>query len=134
LPEDFEDELTTNLQALHRLQNLKDFDRPRTYRYWSVPSYALAHRLKAPALMKRLRELEKIARRLFPDSVPSSRKPRAPLTEGEKQKIRERYRAGEDGSLLAYEFRITSAYVGQLCVAEKAERAQARAAEGGDTK
>ena len=86
LPEDFGEQLTGHLDALNRLQSLKAWGRPRTFRYWSAPSYALAHGLKKAALMKRLREMEKIARRLFPDSVPASRKVRLPLTEKKRSK------------------------------------------------
>ena len=72
--------------------------------------------------MKRLRELEKLAAQLFPDSVPSSRKPRPQLTDDEKQKIRQRYLAGEDCKKLAKEFRIPTAHVGLICREEKATR------------
>ena len=73
-------------------------------------------------LMKRLREMEKLAAQLFPDSVPSSRKPRPKLTDDEKQKIRQRYLAGEDCKKLAEEFRLTLSRVGLLCRAERETR------------
>ncbi len=126
LPEDFKDDLIQWLAELSRLQNKKAWGQPRTLRYWSIPSYALAHEMEPAALMKRLRELEKIARQKFPDSVPSSRKVRAPLTEKEIQRIRQQYLAGVDAKKLADEFRITPSHVGRLCREEKAIRAAER--------
>jgi hypothetical protein len=43
VPEDFDDELVGHLDTLNRLQSLKPRGHPRTFRYWSAPSYALAH-------------------------------------------------------------------------------------------
>ncbi len=122
VPEGFKDDLVCWLDDLSSIQNKKEWGQPRTYRYWAVPSYALAHRMEPAALMKRLREMEKIAKQLFPDSVPSSRKQRQRLTEEDKQKIRQRYLAGEDCKTLAEEFRIPAAHVGLLCREEKAMR------------
>jgi hypothetical protein len=126
LPEDFKDNLEQWLSELSRLQNKQEWGQPRTLRYWSIPSYALAHDMEPAALMKRLRELEKIARQKFPDSVPSSRKVRAPLTEKEIQKIRQQYLAGVDAKKLADEFRITPAHIGRLCREQKEMRAAER--------
>jgi len=126
LPDDFKEDLVMWLGDLSRIQNKKRWDQPRTYRYWSVPAYALAHKMEPAALMKRLREMEKLAAQLFPDNVPSSRKPRPRLTEDEVQKIRQRYLAGEDCKKLAKEFRLTPARVGLLCREEKAARNEER--------
>jgi len=126
LRDDFKDDLVMWLDALSRIQNKKAWGQPRTYRYWSVPAYALEHKMEPAALMKRLREMEKLAARLFPDSVPSSRKPRPQLTDDEKQKIRQRYLAGEDCKKLAEEFRLPPARVGLLCREEKALRNEER--------
>ncbi len=71
------------LRPDHSVQSVAEFEsvgRPRTFRYWSTPSYGLTHGLQAATLMKRMREMEKMARRLFADSVPSSRKRRPLLT------------------------------------------------------
>lgn len=120
--DDFKDDLVMWLNDLSRIQNKKPWGQPRTYRYWSVPAYALAHNMEPPTLMKRLRAMETIAIELFPDSVPSSRKPRPQLTDDEKQKIRQRYLAGEDCKKLAEEFRLTLSRVGLLCREERATR------------
>jgi hypothetical protein len=127
LPEGFKDDLVKCLQDLSKYQNLKDWGKARTYRYWSAPAYALAHPpLKSAALMKRLRELEKIAIQLFRDDVPASRKPRAPLTEEEIQEIQKRCLDGDNIKDLAQEFRVTASKVGHLCREQKAIRNAAR--------
>ena len=122
LPDDFKDDLVMWLDDLSRIQNKKPWGQPRTSRYWSVPAYARAHKMEPAALMKRLREMEKLAAQLFSDSIPSSRKPRPQLTDSEKQKIRQRYLDGEDCKALAEEFRIPAAHVGLICREEKATR------------
>lgn len=126
LPDDFRADLGLWLDDLTSIQNKKPWGQPRTYRYWSVPAYARAHKMEPAALMKRLREMEKLAAQLFPDSVPSSRKPRPQLTDDDKRKIRQRYLAGEDCKTLAEEFRIPAAHVGLLCREEKAVRNEER--------
>jgi len=126
LPDDFKEDLVMWLDDLSRIQNKKAWGQPRTYRYWSVPAYARAHNMEPPALMKRLREMEKFAVQLFTDSVPTSRKPRPQLTDDEKQKIRQRYLAGEDCKKLAEEFRLTLSHVGQLCRKEREARDKER--------
>jgi len=72
--------------------------------------------------MKRLRELEKIAILSFRDDVPSSRKPRAPLTDAEKKEIRQLYSDGVDAKELAKRFHIAASKVGHLCREQKAIR------------
>jgi hypothetical protein len=119
LPEDFKHKLVQWLGELSRLQNKKEWGQPRTYRYWSIPAYALAHKLKKASLMKRLRELEKVARQKFPDAVPSFRKARPPLTEKEIQEIRAQYLVGEDAKKLAEQFRLAPSHVGRLCREER---------------
>jgi hypothetical protein len=71
--------------------------------------------------MKWLREMEAVAKQLFPDSVPSARKTRT-VTEADKEQIRQRYLAGEDCKKLAEEFRIPAVRVALLCRGEKAQR------------
>lgn len=79
----FRDQILRCLRDLSEGLYLKDWGHPRTWRYWSIPSYAATHGIKRATLMKRLRELEKVAIRLFRDSVPSDRLPRGPLSEHE---------------------------------------------------
>jgi len=127
LADGFRDELLQWLSDLNTYQNKKEWGAPRTYRYWSVPAYAAYKRMKNPAtLMKRLRELEKVAKRLFPDSVPSDRKQRASLADNEKEEIRQRYLAGDDAKELAKEFRVPPSVVGHLCKEQKKIRAAER--------
>jgi hypothetical protein len=127
LPDEFSEELKTWLSELSQPQNMKAWDRPRTVRYWSVPAYAAyLDTIKPATLMKYLRELENVAKKLFPADVPSSRKSRK-LNAEEIQELKRRYLAGTDAKVLAEKFRITPARVGQLCGAEKKQRAADRA-------
>jgi len=136
LPDGFKDDVLRWLSDLNSLQNKKAWGQPKTFRYWSVPAYAVASGMKPAALMKRLRELEKVAKQLFPDSVPSSRKQRSSLNENEQQEIRKQYLAGEDARELAKKFRITPSQVGHLCRKERAirdaEREEAQSATPGN--
>jgi hypothetical protein len=126
LPASFKDDLAQWLQELSRVQSLKEYGKARTTRYWDLPTYARAHGMPPHTFMKRFRELEKIATKLFPDSVPSSRKPRAPLTEEEIQEIQKRCLDGDNIKDLAKEFRVTASKVGHLCRKQKAVRYAAR--------
>lgn len=121
LPKDFQNNLGQWLQALSREVNLKDYGKPRTKRYWTIPAYAFAHKLHSKTLCKRFRELEKIAKRLFPHRVPS-RRADVILSEEKKQTIRQRVLDGADISAVASEFGIRPFRVGQLCRVEKAAR------------
>jgi hypothetical protein len=138
LPGKFKDELEIWLNQLSRSQNKAPWGHPRTYRYWTIPAYALANGLEQATLMKRLRELEKIARQEFPDRVPYSRKKRSPLAEIEIQEIKARYLSGVDAKDLADEFSITASQVGRICREEKAirskEREQPIAKQGAEAK
>ncbi len=116
LPLNFEAHLRSWLQELSRPQRVS----PRRKRYWTIPAYALAHKLHTKTFCKRLRELERNAKRLLPGLVPGYRK-RAPLTEEEKHVIRARFKATGDFHAVASEFGIGAFRVGQLCRAEKAE-------------
>lgn len=116
LPRDFESQLRSWLQDLSRSQQVS----PRRRRYWTIPAYALAHKLRTKTFCKRFRELEKIAKKLFPGRVPQHRK-RGPLTEETKCAIRSRFKATGDFDAVAREFGIQAFRVGQLCRAEKAE-------------
>jgi hypothetical protein len=122
VPDDFKGTIVQALDDLSSLQNKSNWGQSRTLRYWSIPAYAQANNMQSATLMKWLREMEAIAKQLFPDSVPSSRKPRKQLTDEDKEIIRKRYLAGEDCKKLAEEFRIPPAHVGQLCRDEKAVR------------
>jgi hypothetical protein len=126
VPDGFKEDIVKWLEDLSALQNKKPWGQPRTLRYWAVPSYALAHKMEPATLMKRLREMENIAKQLFPDSVPSSRKTRAALTEAEKKEIRQLYLDGMDAKALAQRFHIAASKVGHLCREQKATRDAAR--------
>ena len=127
LPASFKDDLAQWLKDLTNVQSLKDYGKARATRYWDLPTYARAHGMPPHTFMKRFRELEKIAIKLFSDSVPSSREPRgAPLTEEEIQEIRKRCLEGDNLKDLAKEFRVTASKVGHLCRKEKAIRNAAR--------
>ena len=126
VPDDFKPKLVDWLDELWKSQNKREWGQPRTYRYWTIPSFARAHGLKPATLMKRVRELEEIARHKFPDRVPSSRKKRAPLSEQEIQEIKARYLSGVDAKELAAEYRIPASQVGHICRDEKEIRRSER--------
>ncbi len=119
VPDGFRDELLTCLRGLSQIQNLKAWGKPRTKRYWTIPNYARAHGLQPFTLMKRLRELEKIAKGMYPDRAAIRGRIRAPLTEAEKDAIRFKYLEGVDVEEIAREFKITEGYVGRLCKVER---------------
>jgi hypothetical protein len=61
---------------------------PRRKRYWTLPAYARSHGLHDKTFCKRFREMEKIAKRLFPEKAPPEyEKP----TEELKRRIWNRY-------------------------------------------
>ena len=126
VPEGFHEQLGSWLADLHKGHYKTQRKDARTFRYWDIPSYARANELKLATLMKNLRELETVAKKLFPNDVPASRKTRAPLTEKEVREIRQRYLNGEDAKELAKAFRIPASRIGLLCREEKAARAAAR--------
>jgi hypothetical protein len=126
LPARFKNDLAQWLQDLTNVQSLKEYGKARATRYWDLPTYARAHGMVPHTFMKRFRELEKIAIKLFPDRVPHSRQPRAPLTEEEIQEIQKRCLDGDNIKDLAKEFRVTSSKVGHLCREQKAIRNAAR--------
>jgi hypothetical protein len=117
LPKNFEEKLRQWLQDLNREQQIS----PRKKRYWTITTYASAQRLPEKTLCKRFRELEKIAKRLFPLRVPASRKP-VVLSEEKIQAMRKRVSDGVDISAVASEFVVPLFRVGQLCRKEKAAR------------
>ncbi|MFI5117193.1 MAG: hypothetical protein ACHP8B_10915 [Terriglobales bacterium] len=111
-----EEHLRRWLQELSRPQKIS----PRRTRYWTLPAFALSHRLSKGTLMKRLRRLEEIAIQLFPDRVPSYRQ-RIPASEEQKEAIRKRFLEVEgDIPTVASEFGLKPYRVGQICRAEKA--------------
>jgi len=131
VPETFKETLVRVLEDLGRIHNKKEWGQPRTLRFWSVPAYALAHEMKKATLMKWLREMETVAKELFADSIPSARKQRT-LNEMDKHAIRQRFLEGQDIKLIAEEFRIPSARVGQICTKEKVIRRAQRERESAD--
>jgi hypothetical protein len=113
LPADFRGHLLKWLQDLNRPVKIS----PRRERFWTIPAYELAHKINPKTLCKRIRELEKIAIRLFPGRAPSARN-RPPLTGEEKQEIRKLYHESMDADAahrIAAQFQITPARVGQIC-------------------
>jgi hypothetical protein len=118
LPPDLEEELSWWLEELSREHKLTRYDMPGTARYWTIPAYALKHGFKRSGFLKRFRELENIAKRLFPDHVPTERV-REPLSEERKSAIRKRFLEVRDFKKVADEFGIEPFRVGQLCREEK---------------
>ena len=125
VPGNFKEQIVQWLEDLHRIQPVKGHS--LTFRNWSIPAYARAKGMEPATLMKRVREMEKIARELFADSVPHGRKPRH-LTDAETHEIRTQYLSGIDAKEIAIRYHITPARVGQLCKAERAIRAAKREA------
>jgi hypothetical protein len=125
LPEGFRDELESWLHDLNTEQRVS----PRKRRWWTVPSYALANKLDKFTLMKRFRELEKIAKRLYPSDVPVGRVAK-PLTEEKVAAIRARFvELNQDMNAfakVAEEFGIDPFRVGQLCKDLKADAVSQR--------
>jgi hypothetical protein len=124
LPPGFKHDLLLWLDDLSRKQKVTGTT--RTYRHWSIPAYELAHGFKKGTLMKRLRELEKTAKKMFPDSVPYSRKMRARLTNDDIKQIQQMYLGGTDAKEIAEKFRVAPSKVGYLCREQKAIRAAER--------
>jgi hypothetical protein len=115
LPKNFGETLRRWLQDLSREQRIS----PRRKRYWTIPAYAFAHKMPSKTFCKRFRELENIAKELFPHRVPRSRASIV-LTEEKTQAIRQRVLEGTDIRAVASEFGIPPFRVGQLCREEKA--------------
>jgi len=72
IPVDFEADLRSCLQELNLPQRIS----PRRRRYWTIPAYALAHRIHTRTLCKRFRELEKNCKESFPGACASTSKSR----------------------------------------------------------
>lgn len=88
LPEGFRADLLRWLQDLTREHPIQPGARRK--RYWTIPSYELAHWIRPKTLCKRFREMEKVAKKLFPERVPTYRNT-APLTEETKKAVRTYY-------------------------------------------
>ncbi len=110
LPDDFRKHLLKWLQDLNRPVKISK----RRERYWTIPAYELAHGINPKTLCKRMRELEKIAKRLFPNRAPDQR---GPITESEKAEMRQEIWQ-EDIKAIAKKHKTTPARVGQICRAE----------------
>jgi hypothetical protein len=124
--EDFETTLTTWLIDLSH--PVKVNQRKSKYReaseYWTIPSYALAHRTHPKTACKWFRELEKVAKQLYPQRVPTHRKS-STLTAARIRAIRAEFAESGDFKAVAAKFDIAPFRVGQLCAEEKAKRQQA---------
>lgn len=124
LPKNFGEKLRQWLQDLSSKQQIS----PRKKRYWAIPDYARLHRLHDKTFCKRFRELEKIAKQLFPHRVPPSRVI-VVLSDERMQAMRTRVLEGADISAVAKEFGIAPFRVGQLCREEKARVLEKREKE-----
>jgi hypothetical protein len=124
LPEDFRLDVEGWLRNLNTKQS--------RHKWWTIPAYAKANKLHPYTLMKRCRELEEIAKELFPNAVPPGRITEQ-LTDGKVAAIRTRYAELIDdmngARVVAQEFCIEPFRVGLLCKdlkdAAKAKREQA---------
>ena len=121
LPKGFEEKLVGWLQDVNRPQQIS----PRKKLYWTLPAYAAAHKLHPQTFCKRFREMEKIAKKLFPLRVPAHRVD-VELSDEKKQAIRDRFSVVQDFHKVADEFGIEAFRVGQLCREEKAALIDAR--------
>jgi hypothetical protein len=119
LPKDFKENILVWIDDLTREQNLKQWRKPKTKKFWDLKSYARANGIEPYTFCKWFREMEKQAKELFPDRVPSYRVRRA-LSEETKEAIRARFLVLKDCTAVAHEFDIEPFRVGQLCVWEKA--------------
>jgi hypothetical protein len=125
IPDGFSDELRTFLKDLGQIQTLTAWKKPRTKRYWTIPDYARAHGIRPHTLMKRLRELENVAKGVWPGRAEKYGRrdlKRDPLTEKEIEAIRSEYLKGIDAKQIAQDFRLSAAHVGKLCSAERIVR------------
>lgn len=127
LPLDFREQLLKCLQDLNRPVKLS----PRRERYWTIPAYELARGINPKTLCKRMRQLEKIAKRLFPGRVPAYREDRGPITEDEKAEMRREIFL-QDIKAIADKHGITPARVGQICRDLKLAKRTARQTEATD--
>ena len=132
IPEGLHDELMTCLMELAQIRTLAEWGKPRTKRYWTIPAYARTNGIRPYTLMKRLRELEKVAIELFPARADAhGRRSLAvePLSEKEIKAMRAKCLDGVDVEDLAVQHRIARNHVARLCKNEILER-RARRAEG----
>ena len=124
IPEGFRDELTTCLKELSQIQSLQAWRKPRTRRYWTIPAYARDRGLKRYTLMKWLRELEKIAKEKYPDRAEAYGRRCKPITERDKEAMRQKCCEGDDIKDIARQFRINPAHAAKICRAEMTLRQQ----------
>lgn len=124
VPLDFRENLIRWLDDLTTIQNLREWGKQRTKRYWTIPNYARAYGIEPHTLMARMRALERIAIEMFPEraAVHGRFKKRARLSEDEIRQIREKCWGGEDFEAIAKEFKIPASQVGQICEADKSLR------------
>jgi hypothetical protein len=114
--DDFRKNLLQCLQDLNRPVRIS----PREESFWTITAYELAKGINPKTLCKQMRELERIAARLFPDRAPQHKR-RETVSEDEKQAIRGKYSAqlSAEGFAtvqpIADEFECTPACVGRIC-------------------
>ncbi len=133
LPKGRRDELLECLRNLSQIQSLARWGRPGTKRYWTIPNYARANGHNRFTLMKWLRELEKVAKEMYPERAAVHGRNRK-LTEAELEDIRTMYVEGVSIKDIAPKFGITRAHVGRLCDEDtKRKRAEYKASRSEDS-
>jgi len=89
--------------------------------YWTLKSYALAHKIKPHPFMAWFRTLEEVAKELYPDRVPPGRRDK-PLSDDEIQAIRAEYLETGEVHEIAARHEIPAWRIGQICRKEKEQR------------
>jgi len=113
----FEEELKSWLHELANDHNMHEWGRPRTRRFWDIPSFArhLGPKVIKPhTLMKIVRELENVAKLLFPKDVPASRQKKE-ISDEALAALKAEVAAGVEIRLLAAKYDIKAFRIGQLC-------------------
>jgi hypothetical protein len=129
VPDGLREDLMRWLQDLSRIHNLEKWGKPRTDLYWTIPNYARALKLNRFTLMKRLRELEKTAKQLFPERAAARGRSRAAVSEKEIEDIRKKFSDGVRVKTIATEFRLPEGHVGLICKAERIKKRTASETE-----
>lgn len=119
VPDDFRQQLICWLHELKREQNLKQWRKPKTKRYWTIPDYARANGIQPHTLMKRLRELENVAKEMFPELAKHYGRRIEPVSETEKEDIIREYWKDMDIKAIAKKHGLNPGHVGRICADHK---------------
>ena len=119
-PKDFSERLELWLSELTTNRVVKG--RPQ---FWTLKGYALAHKINPNTFMAWFRKLEEVAKKLYPERVPSERRDKPPLSDAKIRIIRNEYLATGKILEIAKRHELDPWRVGQLCRAEKQIRAEA---------